>query len=158
MAEVRTGGCQCGAVRFRATALVDNAHVCHCRMCQKAVGGFFAALVGVPKTDLTWTRGAPAVFESSDGYERGFCAACGTPLFYHDKAGAHVSLCIAAFDRPATIPLTFEAGLEARLPQIDQLGRMDSTSTTEGSMPEAACAIAASNHQHPDHDTADWPR
>ena len=32
-----TGGCQCGAVRYRATAMLDNAHVCHCRMCQKAV-------------------------------------------------------------------------------------------------------------------------
>ncbi|HET7714155.1 MAG TPA: GFA family protein, partial [Bauldia sp.] len=30
-----TGGCQCGAVRFRVAAL-GRASICHCRMCQKA--------------------------------------------------------------------------------------------------------------------------
>ncbi len=34
-----TGGCQCGAVRFRAERL-GSATICHCRMCQKAFGGF----------------------------------------------------------------------------------------------------------------------
>jgi hypothetical protein len=30
--------------------------------------------------------------------------------------------------------------------------------TTEEDEPETAVAIAMSNHQHPDHDTAEWPR
>ncbi|MGO4319648.1 GFA family protein, partial [Agrobacterium sp. MCAB5] len=34
-----TGGCQCGAIRFRATGdLKDDlkdSSICHCRMCQK---------------------------------------------------------------------------------------------------------------------------
>ncbi len=152
-----TGGCQCGAVRFRATALVDNAHVCHCRMCQKAMGNFFAALVGVPKTDLTWTRGAATVFLSSEGIERGFCATCGTPLFYHNTAGGHVSMCIGAFDTPAAIPLVWEAGPEGRLPQIDQLGQIDLGQPTEQAMGADAVRIRATNHQHPDHDTQTWP-
>lgn len=41
---VVTGGYQCGAICFRATATLDNAHLRHCRMCQKAVGNAFAAL------------------------------------------------------------------------------------------------------------------
>jgi hypothetical protein len=154
---VRSGGCQCGAVRFRAASLVDNPHVCHCRMCQKAVGNFFAALVGVIKADLTWTRGTPATFQSSDGVARGFCRDCGTPLFYHAVAGAHVSLCIATFDDPAAIPLVFESGLEGRLPQIDQLGDVTSYGTTEEDMADQVAAIRASNRQHPDHDTERWP-
>ena len=64
MSESFPGGCQCGAVRFRAGRLTDNAHICHCRMCQKAVGNFFAALVGAPKEAVTWTRGKPSVFRS----------------------------------------------------------------------------------------------
>lgn len=157
MDRVGTGGCQCGAVRFRATALVGDAHVCHCRMCQKAVGNFFAALVGVPIPDLTWTRGAPATWESSDGIDRGFCATCGTPLFYHYRAGGHVSLCIATFDEPAGIGLKFQSGAEGLLPQVAELAHIKRTGTTEEDMPDEVVGIAAINRQHPDHDTESWP-
>ena len=60
-----SGGCQCGAVRFHATELRDNPHVCYCRMCQKAMGSLYAPLVGVTAESLTWTRGAPSTFRSS---------------------------------------------------------------------------------------------
>ena len=36
-------------------------------MCQKAVGGPFAALASVKLSDIAWTRSAPAVFTSSPG-------------------------------------------------------------------------------------------
>lgn len=39
-----TGGCQCGAVRFACDHL-GRASICHCRMCQKAFGGYFGPLV-----------------------------------------------------------------------------------------------------------------
>ncbi len=42
-----TGGCQCGAVRY-ALFEMPELTICHCRMCQKAVGGPFAALCKVP--------------------------------------------------------------------------------------------------------------
>lgn len=151
---IRTGGCQCGAVRFRAESLLDNPHVCHCRMCQKATGGFFAALIGVPDADLTWTRGTPAVFRSSEQVERGFCRDCGTPLFYHDVTGHHHSLTIASFDDPAAIPLVFEAGIATRLPQVAQLGHLP-VEDFEGDRPAWAAAIAATTRQHPDYETFD---
>ena len=68
-----SGGCQCGAVRYRAARTPTEPHLCHCRMCQKAAGNFFIALIGVPRDALTWTRGAPATFQSSDKAARGFC-------------------------------------------------------------------------------------
>src|SRR3546814_5423707 len=61
-----SGGCQCGAVRYRVTAVLDTSHICHCRMCQKAAGNFFIALIGVPRDAVDWTRGAPTWFKSSD--------------------------------------------------------------------------------------------
>ena len=77
-----TGGCQCGAVRYRLDAEPVGSNVCHCRMCQKAGGGPFMAFAGVKLAELVWTRGAPKVFASSDIAKRGFCADCGTPLTY----------------------------------------------------------------------------
>ena len=46
MSGMASGGCQCGAVRFRGSKF-GRASICHCRMCQKAFGGFFGALVTV---------------------------------------------------------------------------------------------------------------
>ena len=37
-----TGGCQCGAVRYCLHEPPADPHICHCRMCQKAFGSFFA--------------------------------------------------------------------------------------------------------------------
>src|ERR1039458_9626487 len=76
---VATGGCQCGAVRY-ALYTAPEGSVCHCRMCQKATGGLFAALAKVETADLVWTRGQPDAFRSSPAACRDFYAACGTPL------------------------------------------------------------------------------
>jgi hypothetical protein len=89
-----TGGCQCGAVRYALYAEPTNPHVCHCRMCQKAFGSYFAPLAGVPLGDFAWVKGTPGIFKSSEVVERGFCRDCGTPLFfrYVDKDRISVSL------------------------------------------------------------------
>ncbi|MEP7239816.1 MAG: GFA family protein [Devosia sp.] len=151
------GGCQCGAIRFRAERLRSNPHVCYCRMCQKATGNLFAALVGVKHEHLTWTRGQPAEFMSSDHAARGFCAACGTSLYYRTLGGPHVSLSIGAFDTPHRIPLFYQMGLEGKHPSLFHLNDIEETGTTEAADPAGTESIRVSNHQHPDHDTADWP-
>ncbi|MDB5447359.1 MAG: glutathione-dependent formaldehyde-activating, partial [Phenylobacterium sp.] len=62
---IRTGGCQCGAVRFRVDGELGRASLCHCRMCQKAFAAPFGALVTVAQHQLVWTRGARQRFQSS---------------------------------------------------------------------------------------------
>jgi hypothetical protein len=158
MSEKITGGCQCGAVRYAARALHDNAHICHCRMCQKAVGNFFAALVGTSKKDLAWTRGKPSVFRSSEHVERGFCSACGTPLFYSDVNRERINLTIGSLDHPERIKPLLQDGIEGRMPWFSDLPRMPDIGETEaGDSAEWAAAIKRTNRQHPDHDTEIWP-
>ena len=82
-----SGGCQCGAVRFRVEGALADASVCHCRMCQKASGNFYLPLVSVRGAKLTWTRGSPKKFRSSNHAFRGFCGDCGTPLTYEAPDG-----------------------------------------------------------------------
>ncbi len=61
-----TGGCQCGKVRYAMHVdRVEKPHVCHCRMCQKATGGVFAALAGCAEVKPGMDVGAPAMFASS---------------------------------------------------------------------------------------------
>lgn len=153
-----TGGCQCGAVRYRATAMLDNAHLCHCRMCQKAVGNLFAALVAAPKDALAWTRGKPTVFMSSEHVERGFCSACGTPLFYNDVKANRTNLTIGSLDNPSAFPPRGSTGTEGMLPWFKDLAAVRDYGATEaGDQAAWAAAIKSTNHQHPDHDTKDWP-
>src|SRR5262245_9952102 len=105
MAETRTpkatGGCQCGKVRYALYVAPEKAHACHCRMCQRAVGGVFAVLAGAPKADFAWTRGDPAMFESSSVATRGFCRDCGTPLsFTYNLPEARHYVTIGSLDDP----------------------------------------------------------
>ena len=94
------GGCQCGAVRYAITTPLENPHICHCRMCQKAFGSYFAALVGTLKTGLAWTRGQPSFFRSSSVVDRGFCKDCGTPLSFAYDHSKHIAVSIGSLDDP----------------------------------------------------------
>lgn len=147
-----TGGCQCGAVRYRADAMLNNAHLCHCRMCQKAVGNAFAALVAAPDDALHWTRGEPATFRSSSEAERGFCAACGTPLFYRGDGSGRTNLTIGSLDDPAAFAPQVQVGTESRMPWFGTLGSLPDKGETGANDPAWRDRVAATNRQHPDHD------
>ena len=94
-----TGGCQCGALRYRLDA-EPTGSICHCRMCQKASGGPFMAFGGVPNLSFVVTRGVLSIFRSSDIAERGFCAACGTPLTYRLVGGRSIGVTLGSLDFP----------------------------------------------------------
>ncbi|MBN9332376.1 GFA family protein, partial [Devosia sp.] len=149
---------QCGAVRYHATEMFDNSHICHCRMCQKAVGNIFAALVAAPREVITWTRGIPSRFRSSDHVDRGFCSKCGTPLFYEDITGNRVNFTIGSLDHPELFPPGANTGNEGRVPWFDTLQGIEDGGITEApDRKDWWSGIKATNNQHPDHDTATWP-
>ena len=157
MAEVRiTGGCQCGAVRYALHEQPSGPHICHCRMCQKAFGSFFAPLAGVAMDKFEVTRGAISYFRSSDEVERGFCALCGTPLIFHYVGKPRLAFALGSLDEPAKIQPREQFGIEARMPWFGELAALPGNKTTEEDNADLAAAIAHSNHQHPDHDTAEW--
>lgn len=146
-----TGGCQCGAVRFRAASL-GRASICHCRMCQKAFGSAFGPLVTAH--GLVWTRGTPKHFASSNRARRGFCADCGTPLtFETDKA---VDVAMGAFDDAGDIVPVIQLATESRLPWFDGMASLPTRTEAEAATVAVRYASIVSR-QHPDHDTNDWP-
>jgi hypothetical protein len=152
--NVLTGGCQCGAVRFRVEGELKDASVCHCRMCQKAFGGFYAPLVNTKGAKLVWTRGQPKHFASSNFVNRGFCANCGTPLTYEAPDG--VALAIAAFDNPQMIAPTVQFGIEGKLPYADGIPALPARQTIDDII-AAPFLDRLVSYQHPDHDTGNWP-
>ncbi|WP_182085656.1 GFA family protein [Aureimonas sp. ME7] len=147
--SIRTGGCQCGAVRFRIEGKLGRASVCHCRMCQKAFGAFYAPLVQVGSAALVWTKREPARFRSSTQALRGFCDACGTPLTYEAADG--VALAIGAFDDPSGIEPEIQFGVENKLPFVDGIGHLPAR-TTQDDVADAPYLADVVSLQHPDRD------
>ena len=113
-----TGGCQCGAVRYALHAVPGNSHFCHCRMCQRAVGGPFAALTGLPRDQVEWTKGEPAYFQSSTVAKRGFCRDCGTPLSFAYDRSDRFSVTLGSLDCPEDFPIVRHYGVESRMPWL----------------------------------------
>lgn len=150
MTEAWTGGCQCGAVRFRAMRL-GRASLCHCRMCQKAFAGIGGLLVTV--LDAEWTRGVPRHFNSSEHVKRGFCGDCGTPLTFETAHG--VDIAVAAFDRPGSIVPVIQLDRASRLPWFDDLNLLPEP-TPEERAGKTGWYASIVSRQHPDHDTDRW--
>ncbi len=144
-----TGGCQCGAVRYRLTARPTGENICHCRMCQKASGSPFMAFAGVPVAELVWTRRTPKVFASSAVAERGFCGACGTPLTYRIHPRDRVSITIGSLDRPSDVAPRMQYGLESKVAWLDSVP----TLPERGIVDFLGSAVRVGSRQHPDHDT-----
>jgi hypothetical protein len=157
MSEDRiTGGCQCGAVRFAISGALGRASICHCRMCQKAFGAFYAPLVGVPLAAFQLTRGELAIFRSSEEAERGFCRDCGTPLSFRYVDSDTIDVSIGSLDEPGQARPVMQFRLESRLPWVGELdalpAREDDPATTD-----RLGRVRQSSYQHPDHETEQWP-
>jgi len=145
---VMVGGCQCGAVRYALYSQPTNPHVCHCRMCQKAFGNYFAPLAGVPLADFAWIKGTPGVFRSSELVERGFCAQCGTPLFFRYVDMDRISVSLGSLDHPERVAPARQYGVESRLPFAVTLGDLPGSRTQDEVPPERLVRLAS--RQHPD--------
>ena len=143
-----TGGCQCGAVRYRLEDAPTGANVCHCRMCQKASGGPFMAFCGLSLDRLVWTRGEPARFASSAVAERGFCAECGTPLTYRILDRDRISVTIGSLDAPSDVAPKIQYGVESKLAWLDSI----STLPPRDLKTLFGTAADIGSRQHPDHD------
>jgi hypothetical protein len=125
-------------------------------MCQKAFGNFGAALVSVPVHCLEWTRGQPSVFRSSPIVDRGFCSACGTPLFMREDGDPNYEISIGSLDDPNAIaPMKSQVGIESRVQWFDSMPTLPERTTEEDRTAEDLERLKSL--QHPDHDTDRWP-
>jgi hypothetical protein len=78
----KTGGCLCGAVRYRYEGEPASIGLCQCRRCQRQSGSSFLIGVIFPKEAVT-IEGELATFEfETDGkrLRRHFCPVCGSAI------------------------------------------------------------------------------
>lgn len=103
-AETTEGGCLCGAVRFSIAGPLRDVRVCHCAMCRRAstaVGAYTACAsdaIAVRGTKLRWYRSSPSA-------RRGFCARCGSQLFWEPAHRQHISVSLGSLDDASRLPI-----------------------------------------------------
>jgi hypothetical protein len=99
-----SGACLCGAVRLSIDAEPMLARLCWCRLCQSLAAGSATVNVVFPSDKVAVegeVRWYESFAESGNRMERGFCPACGTPLFSRSEARPHLLIVRAgALDDP----------------------------------------------------------
>ncbi len=97
----RTGGCFCGAIRYRLSASPIDVSHCHCNNCRRTTGAPFVTWGTFPAAAFAFTAGTPAELRSTPQARRTFCSTCGTALtFTEDKRPHSVDVTAGSLDRP----------------------------------------------------------
>ncbi len=97
---VTQGSCLCGAVRFTVSEPLGHPDACHCSQCRKTSGHYWASVdvrresIAIEGEDrLNW-------YQSSEKVRRGFCATCGSSLFWDVAERDRIAVAMGAFDGP----------------------------------------------------------
>ena len=85
MSEPYSGGCACGAIRYKISAEPLLSNDCQCRDCQRTSGTGHGSYMTFPhRKDVNLTGEATHwdnVGDSGDVKTRAFCSSCGSPVY-----------------------------------------------------------------------------
>jgi hypothetical protein len=98
-----TGRCLCGAVRYEVRGPLRDILLCHCEECRRwsgYLGAFTSArvehLAVADDTALAWIDSP----QSDRRARRGFCAECGSSLFWQPAESERINIAAGTLDRP----------------------------------------------------------
>ncbi len=101
MTSVHSGSCLCGAVRFTASGPLRGVVYCHCSQCRKQTGHYYAA-TNVADAGLSIEGAGNITWYSASSFaRRGFCATCGSALFWKYNESDETSVMAGAFEHPS---------------------------------------------------------
>ncbi|MET4701180.1 hypothetical protein ABIE65_004226 [Constrictibacter sp. MBR-5] len=117
-----TGGCLCGAVRYRTAGPPLRVGLCHCSTCKRQ-GGSPLPSFAVFRADAVQVTGETQGFRTSATIDRRFCPACGSPV-YGDE-GEEYAVPVGTFDEPQRLPPpAYELWAVRRLSWLDDIGAL----------------------------------
>ncbi len=123
---MRSGGCQCGAVRYEAQG--DPAHhaLCHCADCRASAGAPAVAWMAFPEAQVKVTQGALTTYAGKNGAQRHFCPTCGTGLLYTnaEMLPGIIDIQSATLDNAGDFSPGAQIQCAERLPWMEQLDQL----------------------------------
>ena len=112
-----TGRCLCGAVRFEVRGTPRDVVVCHCGECRRWAGHVWAASAA-PREDVSILEDGALRWidspESETSARRGFCAECGSSLFWEAPDQDTISFAAGALDAPTGLKTVRDVYTEFR--------------------------------------------
>ena len=103
--DFATGSCLCGSVRYKVQGRLRDVVICHCVFCRRMnthVGAYTSCAVGDLQIEsqrtLRWHRSSPKA-------RRGFCAKCGTALFWEPTPLTHISISAGSLNEPTGLKI-----------------------------------------------------
>lgn len=107
------GKCLCGAVSLHARHEKPFMGVCHCSICRRWSGGPLMTLEchEAPRIE---GGGQVRIYASSEWAERGFCAVCGTHLFYRLRQGEFYAIPVGLFEEGGSWPFELQVFVDEK--------------------------------------------
>lgn len=103
---MHTGRCLCGAVRFSVDGELHGPDACHCTLCRRQSGHYWAS-TNVKRAALKLEGGDKVTwYQSNDKVRRGFCSVCGAFLFWDPLEHDIIAIGMGAFDLPTGTKMT----------------------------------------------------
>ncbi len=90
------GSCLCGDVTYTVTGKPLDPAACHCSQCRKMSGHVWAA--AVVAEDGIEIEGEVRWYASSEKARRGFCARCGSSLFWQALGSGYMDFAMGTVD------------------------------------------------------------
>ena len=120
MLQTLEGSCLCGAIQYRVAAKPLDAGYCHCRLCQRSSGAPVLAWLTVPILAFFYTKGQPAIFNSSSHSQREFCGTCGTQIaFRRMQFPKTIDVTLASLRNPSSVLPQYHIWRQSMVPWFE---------------------------------------
>ena len=118
---MRTGGCQCGEVRYESAGEPIALYVCHCLECRKQSASAFGMSLEVPSAGLRVTHGHPRFWtrpaDSGRRVKCAFCPHCGSRLWHQREEPAEtLTIKAGSLDEPVDFSTAIHIWTSRKLP------------------------------------------
>ncbi len=119
-----TGGCSCGAVRYRITGEPFTVQACHCGDCKRTTGSAFVVHIVILRSDLDLigeTRMGLGPSGSGEGCELHACVECGVIIWAHYRFNTLPVIVVRAgtLDDPSAVSPRAHIFVGQKAPWID---------------------------------------
>lgn len=119
---MKSGQCQCGAIRYESAGEDLALYVCHCRECQKQSSSAFGISLDVFRKNFTLTQGKPHFWTRNTDSGRklrcAFCPTCGTRLWHEEPGSEIISIKGGSLNEPLDLSQAIHVWVSRKLPGV----------------------------------------